>query len=253
VIDSIIEKIKLAFVENQKSLLINENLRLFFLPFGVSYTGDLQENNLLIYQDLFETNPAFYRSILSSKLGLNQRLHGRQTKVQVIDKLIFNDFCNEFHYLKTATCHFYYGLFLKDELVMVAGFSKPRLMYREGEKFQSAQLVRLASKYGYTVTGGMTKLIQFYLKNENPDDIVSYIDKDFFDGKSYEKNGFVKYKELDPMLSWLASETKQRFSTNQLIKQKKIDRKAFENADFVPQGFVPIYNQGTLKMVFRNK
>lgn len=252
-IDEIFVKIETAFKEKLKSIDINSDLRLQILAFGNSFLGENTNNDLLVYEDLFITNPQFYRGILSSRLGLNQSIYGRECEIVELDKKEFNTFCDENHYLQTTNAKVRYGLMHKKELVMVAGFSKPRLMYREGEKFQSAELIRSSSKYGFTVVGGLSKLLKHFIDTDKPDDIVTYIDKDFFDGESFKKMGFQIYKESQSMLMWLHIESKLRFTTNQLIKKLNLDPSAFEVLGFVPKGYAPIYGQGVLKLVWEIK
>jgi hypothetical protein len=241
----LLDEINLAFGLRRSSIVINDSIELLFLQLGESPKLPIKPNQIIIYQDYLETIPEFYVSIIGNRLGENKTIFARKTKVQIIDRQLFDDFCNQYHYLKTCNCKVRLGLFLGDELVMVAGLSKPRLMYREGKRTKSAELVRSATKHHYTITGGLTKLIKHYTEQYKPDDLVTYIDKDFFDGKSFEKIGFKCYKSLPPITFWLDVETKIRYTMNQLTKNNMIVDK-----NQILQNYIPIQNSGVMKMVW---
>lgn len=249
-IEQVLASIEKGFAESEKSILLKEDLRLVLLPFGHSYLEEKTAKDLLVYQDLFESNRIFYKSLISSRLGINQTIYARQCKVETVDKLVFNQFCDENHYLKTSNCKVRLGLYHKDQLVMIAGLSKPQLMYRDGEKFYSSMLIRTATLYGFTITGGLSKLLKQYVEQEKPDDIATFIEQDFFDGSGYKKLNFEVYKTQPGHVMWLNIETKLRFSKDQLIKKYKLDHQLFETPNYIPKGYLPIFQQQTLKMVW---
>jgi hypothetical protein len=254
VIQQLAVQIDLGFIEKRQKISVNDSLTLVLLPLGSSFLGERQATHILVYQDLWITNQAFYIGLLSSRLGLSQRIHARSTKVIELDKTAFNTFCDQHHYLKTTNCKIRLGLYLEDELVMVAGFSKPRLMYREGQKFQSAEWIRASTKTGYTVVGGMTKLFRHFETTHQPDDVVTYIDYDYFGGAAYQKMGFYLYKDLVSTCNWLQLDTLVRFSTDQLLKNKVLSLTDQNLLGYVPKGYAPIHNLGTMKWVWeRNR
>ncbi len=246
---NIIENISESFDSGKNKIFLNEQLELILLPFGQSQNEQKKNNQIIVYQDIFLKNQTFYKSLLKSKLNLNETLFARDAHIGTISKEIFNSFCHEYHYLKGANCKVRYGLFINNELVMVAGFSKPRKMFRQGNKFSSAELIRSATKYGITISGGLSKTISKFRSEYAPDDIVTYIDKDFFDGNSYLKLGFKLYKELPPITTWLNKTSGFRYTTDQLIKNKIIDRKDLERHNYTPKDHIPMINQGVLKLV----
>ncbi len=248
-IDNILLSIEIGFKTKITNIPISEKYILTLLPLGQSRQYEKKSDEILIYEDLFLTNKDFYISLLSSKLGLNNRIYGRQCEVKMIDKDLFNEFCNKFHYLKTGNCKVRIGLFYENELIMAAGFSKPKLMYRDHLKYQSAFLIRLVTKHGTTITGGLSKILNKYIITENPDDIVTYIDTDFFDGASFKSQGFETYKTLESLTFWLHLESKTRFSTDQLIHKLNLKDTNFISSENIPKGYIPIYNHGTIKMV----
>jgi len=60
------------------------------------------------------------------------------------------------------------------------------------------EIYRLATKKGYTVIGGLEKLIKNAYRELGFKRLYSYVNLRLFSGKSYEKIGFKKVKITDP-------------------------------------------------------
>lgn len=104
------------------------------------------------------------------------------------------------HRLGACSCRYAYGLFVKRSTgaaehrveagVMVASatFSNARRM-RDGSR--SYEWIRYASLPGIRVTGGMGKLLDAFVADIAPDDVVSYCSADSVDGgDAYRQLGF---------------------------------------------------------------
>ncbi len=70
------------------------------------------------------------------------------------------------------------GLFYNDVLVSVMTFGKLRraLGYRQS-KWGQFELMRFVSDYNYNVIGGASKLYSHFVKNYNPNTVISYADR----------------------------------------------------------------------------
>jgi hypothetical protein len=60
----------------------------------------------------------------------------------------------------------------------------------EGKGEQSGELIRFCNKLDYTVVGGLSKLLKHFITQYQVDDVMTYIDKDWSDGKSFIQLGF---------------------------------------------------------------
>lgn len=75
----------------------------------------------------------------------------------------------------------------------VATFSNARRWDRGGRRISSYEWIRYASERGYRVTGGMGKLLQAFIEDVHPDDVMSYADAEWLDGgEAYKALGFVQ-------------------------------------------------------------
>lgn len=135
--------------------------------------------------------------MLRSKFGLNKTIFARQCELKKIDKETANDFLNAYHLMNATQSAFNYGLFYKEELVAVASFSKGRKMNRLQEHERSFELIRFCCKEGITVTGGLTKLVKNFCREKNAGDVMTYVSKQFGNGKSFANAGFKKHSETE--------------------------------------------------------
>ena len=136
-------------------------------------------------------------SRISSLLGFNKRIHGRKTKVKKLAKPIAQSFLDNNHLQGYVSSRYKLGLFEKEELVAVATFSALRKMNFE-ENYKSAELIRFAVKSGYSVTGGLSKLVNYFHEQYTPNDLMTYADRDWSAGEAYLKLKFINTAVLLP-------------------------------------------------------
>ena len=93
-------------------------------------------------------------------------------------------------------------------LVAVAEFSNLRNLDLDGTRSRSCQWIRYASLPGVRVEGGMGKVLQGLIKDADPDDVMTYADLEWSDGRAYRALGFefIDYRRpvlfrIDP-LTW---------------------------------------------------
>jgi len=155
-----------------------------------NYRDPLPKKGVYIWEDQWKHKQEAVKSMLCSKLGMNKTIYGRNTLIKKIDTKTANNFIDQFHLLGSANSRYKYGIFYKDTLVGVGTFSGKTKIPRKGIVFESYVLIRYCSLNGLTVVGGMSKLINTFIKEKKPDDIMTYADKDWSDGNVYKKIGF---------------------------------------------------------------
>lgn len=132
------------------------------------------------------------KSKLLSILGQNYKLGARHCEVREIDYP--KQFLIENHLQGAGSpTSLNYGLFFKGELISVMTFSKPRF-----NKNFDFELVRLATLTGITVTGGASKLFNYFLRNNKGKSVISYSDKRWSEGNIYPVLGFNFSHTSDP-------------------------------------------------------
>ena len=128
-------------------------------------------------------------------------LFARNCSVRRLDKASAAAFLDANHRMGRCKCRYCYGLFVDrttgsreaaveaGSLVAVASFSAGRTM-RDGTR--SFEWIRFASLRGLRVIGGMGKLLDAFVADHQPDDVMTYVDAAESDGSAYMELGFTR-------------------------------------------------------------
>ncbi len=161
---------------------------------------------------LFHANTfTILQHLILSKLKQNQQVYARLCNIEAIDKKTATAFLVAHHLLGYANAAYCYGLYFEQELLAVASFSKGRKMNRLAAKKRSFELVRFACKTGVGISGGLSKCLNAFIKDKQPGDVMTYIDKQFYDGSGFTKIGFTLHSETLPQHFWVDSHYKRQF------------------------------------------
>lgn len=200
-----------------------------------------------IYSDEWNLKPKIVKSLLSSKLGLNQKIYARKCEIANIDTHTKNTVLNDYHLQGEDKSLVKLGLIYKDDLVCVMTFCKSRF-----NKNYEWELSRFASKMNINVIGGFSKLLKYFIDNYS-DDIVSYADRRYSEGNVYFKNNFSIIRINSPSYYYVDKNCKERI--NRMKFQKKIigaiDCTEYEKA--LEMGYNKIYDCGTICFGYNKK
>ena len=142
------------------------------------------------------------KSIIRTNLGLNTKIPARSCIVKTIDKMQEKEFLNAHHLQGYIPSDSATGLYYNNELVMLMSVGKTRF-----NKTADYELLRMCSRDGITVVGGVSKLIS-YIKLAYPKStIVSYCDLAKSDGRGYLKAGFQQIESTGPGYCWTDGNT----------------------------------------------
>lgn len=199
-----------------------------------------KKNGISLPFDYLVTQPEKVVYFIQSKLHLNKTVYARNCEIKKIDKISSSTFLNSYHFLNDAGGAFNYGLFYDSELLAVASYSKGRKMNRLPEHERGYELIRFCTIGGVTITGGLSKLLKYFCDEKNPGDIMTYIDKQFSNGRSFLNSGFKIEGETAP---------------NYFL----INRTSFERISIKPdtffnnKNFYKTSNFGNLKLIYTPK
>jgi len=199
---------------------------------GTQETGDL-----LLPEDYLMRYPQKLLAICKSRLGLNKIIFARNCTVKKISKPIAEAFLNDYHILNSTQNGHNLGLFHKNELVAMASFSKGRKMRRLSEDQRSYELIRFCCKSGVSVAGGLSKLVKNFCREKNAGDVMTYVDKQFSDGTTFIRAGFVKHSETPPTSARVNKHTYERSPHS---KDEKFD----------PEKYYLVHNKGNIKLLY---
>jgi len=187
-----------------------------------------------VWEDVWRRQPVQVEARVAALLGKFTRYHARLTIVKKITNPVLIDFLAQHHLQVPIGGRYKYGLFYKEELLAVASFSALRPMLRNGVEYRSYELLRFANKTGCVVAGGLSKLLSHFIGEQNPDDVMTYVDRDWGSGKGYKILGFEQVGELPPQLFLLDTKMNLRHYAYRRIEENNS---------------ITIYNSGSYKFI----
>lgn len=193
------------------------------------------------------------KSIIQAKLGLTNKLQARKCKIQPIDSKLARLFLKENHFHGYKPSKICLGLFFDNELVSCITFTNTDLGW---------ELSRFACRKDVTVIGGFAKLLDYFWRAYQINEIHTYAYKDLnadYTKSIYYKNEFEFVHETGPSLYYWDSKSNAIIMRRNLQK-KKIKEKypeVFDESKTEKQmceelGFYQIYDSGTYKFKKKN-
>ncbi|BDC98056.1 hypothetical protein [Persicobacter psychrovividus] len=208
----------------------------------------LSYKEICIWEDQWYSHQLVLQSRIQSLFGHTQRIFARKTKVVSLTAPEVKTFLATNHLNVPIGGKYKYGLTANDSLVAVMVFSKARPIERDGQTYQSYEMIRHCNLKGHTVVGGMSKLLKHFIKTQQPDDIMTYVDKDWSDGKTYLSHGFQALEHTPPQFFYLKSGAHERIYPHRIGENTKI-----VNQLLIAEGYRVVYNQGNIKLLFKQK
>jgi hypothetical protein len=177
-------------------------------------------------------------------LGKSKSIYARKCKIVEINKDDAEIFFNQTHIQGYAFSTVRLGLKLDDELVACMSFVKSRFT-----KSAEWELLRYSTKLNSSVTGGFSKLLQYFIKIYNSQSIISYSDKCWSVGNVYQSNGFKYFRTSKPSYFYTRDgktiENRMSFQKKKLKDKLKIfDPDLSESENMKANKYLKIWNCG---------
>lgn len=143
-----------------------------------------EENNIRLIQ-IFEHEWVTKQELVKNRLKHILKKHdhptvfARKCFIKEIDNNTAVEFLEKYHIQGSTSSPLRYGLFFQDNLIGVMTFGKPRF-----SKKHQWELVRLA--FSVPVIGGASKLFYHFVKQHDPQTVISYSDKRWNTGNVYK-------------------------------------------------------------------
>lgn len=185
------------------------------------------------------------KSMVSSRLGLNQRIYARKCVIREVSSKESKQFQIDNHLQGYTNAKINYGLYHNDELVALMTFSKSRF-----DKKYDFELIRYCNKLDLTIVGGASKLLKHFQRNHKGS-IVSYANRRYSNGNLYRQLGF-NYKSSSVPNYWYSSGLNllsryecQKHKLKNVLKN--FDESLSERDNMVNNGYYRIYDCGNDK------
>jgi len=192
-----------------------------------------------IYEDRWHSSRELLEKRLLAHLGQFRSIFARKCEVFVPSPQECTAFLEKWHIYGSARCKYRYALRNDGEMVAVSTFSAPRPMMRSGLQVQSYEWVRFASLPDVRISGGMGRLLEAFVKDCNPQDIMSYADLEWSDGSVYEKLGFTLVGRVKPVEFVVDTNTWERTHLSKIVREGRA----------IPPDCVRILNPGSAKYI----
>lgn len=226
------------------------------------FIRDTTFRKVILWEDLWYTKRRIVTYRLRALLGLSERIPARLTRVERLDRPTTTAFLQENHLQDPVLSKLKYGLYLPERyyrviedksflpeprqaselLVAVATFAHPRTFQKEHGPHRSFEFVRFANLAPTTVVGGLDKLLKHFIRENQPDDIMTYADLEWSDGHSYHKLGFTQMQDTVVQEFWVDTHSMARYATNRLPE-------GINEMNAQDLGYVKIVNAGSRKFV----
>jgi hypothetical protein len=147
-----------------------------------------------IFENEWINKQEIIKSIIKSNLNLYDKIiYARKCEIREINSKEKDLFLINNHLQGKDISSKRYGLYYENELVSVMTFSKSRF-----NKKVEWEMTRFANKLNAKIIGGASKLFGHFLKEINPNSVISYSDKRYFNGSLYQKLGFSFLGDTNP-------------------------------------------------------
>jgi hypothetical protein len=208
-------------------------------------------NLVTIFEDEWINKNNIVISRISNALGINksEKIYARQCEIREISSSTASDFCNKHHLQGYTGSKIKLGLFYKNKIVSVMTFSKLSISKGSKNKEGSWELSRFCSDIHYRVIGGASKLLSYFEKNYQWNEIISYADRRWSSGNLYEKIGFTLVGETKPNYWYFKGRDLKRIHRFALRKNSTDPKDQTEWEIRKSQGWNRIWDCGNLKYV----
>lgn len=280
-IETILKDNDISYIKNDRKLIYPYEIDLFIptLNIGIEINGNYWHSEfssgkgkeyhisktkkaydngiklIQIFEDEIVNKPDIVKSRIYNILNIiHDKIQARKCEIRILTSKTKKDFLIKNHIDGDSISKYNYGLYYNNELVSVATFGERKI---SGSK--QFELIRFANKINTVVIGGFSKLFQHFIKENNPDKIITYADIRWSgmdkEENVYFKNGF-KYIGTTKPNYFYEDKKKYLLRLNRLnfTKQKLVKRgfnpELTEIQIMLENGYDRIWDCGSMKFEY---
>lgn len=211
-----------------------------------------------IFEDEWMERRPICESKLKNLLGQSTRIYARKCEIREVDASEAKNFLEENHLQGYIHAQYNIGLFYEEELVSMMSFGPLRKNLGSVPMVNKYELYRFCNKLNLNIVGGASKLFQYFIKQYEPSEIISYADRRWSDGNLYRKLNFAEESITPQNYSYLTkngSKRVNRFSMRKDILVKKYGcPEGMTEAEFCKENkYYRIYDCGSYKFVWKKE
>jgi hypothetical protein len=114
-------------------------------------------------------------------------------------------------------------------------------------------MLRFCNKLNTNIIGGASRLFKYFLDNYKPNEITTYADRSFSQGKLYEILGFKLVSKTQPNYYYIIDGVRKHrfnFRKDRLIREG-FDANKTEHEIMLERNIFRIFDSGNLKFLYR--
>jgi len=221
----------------------------------LNFFNSLDISIVQIFENEWLSKQEVVKDILKRKLGLTQKLFGRKCIVKEIDTVTAQIF-SDYHLAGFKGGQIKIGLFHEDELVSVMILGKNRF----NKNTKAFELIRYVIHPEYAIYGGMKKMLKYLEKEFKIYELESYIERRYFNGDGYYKNGFQFLENTQVNYFYFKPQTPEIIHSRIQFQKHKLEKKLdifdpnlteLKNMD--QNGYLRIYDCGNIKVQYKGE
>jgi|GEM_PF-266479 len=248
---SFLDRENLSYIEQNKCFSINNgSINVCLIPFDeyaiLNHHLKTHIETFILHQDQWIKKREIVESHIKVSSGIYESFYARNCIVEKINTSIARSFHNQNHLLGGVGAKYNYALIdkAKNRILAVSSFSSPRVMDRGEGNVKSYEWIRHTTAIGVRVAGGMSKLLNKFVKDVSPQEVMTYCDAEWSRGDSYIALGFKKHSETGEQTFYIDKSTFERLSI------KKIRREGLDlTPDNIQKKFYTLRTKGNLKFL----
>ena len=206
-----------------------------------------------LFEDEWLEKQEIVKSRLKNIFGVTEKtIYARKCDVHTVPYNESRKFLNENHIQGDVTAKYRYGLYYNGELVSLMTFGKMRQQRKYHENYDSCyELLRFCSKLNTNVVGAAGKLLNAFLRDLKPSEVISYADRRWSQGNLYKQLSFRHTHDSKPNYFYVINDRREnrfKYRKGALVKEGYDPNKS-EREIMLERGIYRIYDCGT--MVFK--
>ncbi len=210
-------------------------------------------NNNIRYIGILEDEWVHKKDIVKSRLKhilgvIDKKVFARKCLIREISSKVASNFCKENHIQSVGRSNVRYGLFFNDELVSVMTLTKSNISRKNKDIWE---INRFCNKLDYTVVGGASRLFKHFLKNHDPESVISYSDNRWSEGDLYKLLNFEFAGNTSPNYWYFLPNSLERIHRYALRKTKNDPDDLSEKELRSMQGYLRIWDCGSIKWIWK--
>jgi hypothetical protein len=204
---------------------------------------------------IFEDEWIYKKDIVMKRLEymLNKfsgsRINGRDCEIKEVDYNTKNNFLETYHIQGKDNSNIPIGAYYDSNLVSIMTFSKGNVS--KGSSFKEGvwELNRFCTNFNYIIPGISSRLLEYFKKNYNWNEIYSYADRRWSSGELYVTLGFVTDEKI--RLNYWYVKNYKRIHRFNLRKKPDEPKDISEKILRLKEGYSIVWDCGNLKFILK--